>query len=507
MAGGRKPPALRACGYVRLSVLSEESTSIETQSREIAAYCEKNGWKYDPQRDLFADPGVSGSNRRVRRPKFEELMANLDRYDRIVVWKLDRFTRRLAELTAVIEELEKKRVALVSIQDNVDTSDPTKRLVIAVMGGLAEQEASNIKLRVKAAQETMAKSGRWKGGNRPYGWRSEPRVDGRGVKLVLVPEEAEVLRKAVRLAISGQGPGPIAKVLNADGHLSSKGNPWTDQAIKGILRSPLMVGWHEANGVVTRNEDGHPLVAHEPLISESDWNRVKKGLLTRSVVRPQKDGAMLSGLLFCGLCGGRMHGASSLTNASANYRCRNRYTLNKDCPGTSVKALPVDQLIGEVVLTILAESRSRKLAAKGLVEKQRDSQAEIDLLEDREAALIARMTRMREERNSGLWDYDGGSEHWASDFGKAKEDLERIRERLAELTIDDHHIIDIPDSWLNSTDVRKLWNRSSNTIRRQVVAALIERVEVGASSPEWRHRHLDASRIQITKWRVPQGAR
>ena len=96
MAKREKSPVVRAAGYARLSVASGDSTSIETQSRGIANFCKQQGWQFDPGTDLFKDVGKSGSKRDVKRPEFQDLMTKLDQYDRIVVWKLDRFTRRLA---------------------------------------------------------------------------------------------------------------------------------------------------------------------------------------------------------------------------------------------------------------------------------------------------------------------------------------------------------------------------------------------------------------------------
>jgi site-specific DNA recombinase len=112
MATRRAKSPLRAAGYVRLSVLTEETTSLQTQANDIETFCRKEGWVFDPMRDLFRDEGISGSKRRVRRPGYDALMDQLDRYDRVVVWKLDRFTRRIAQLADVLETFDEHEVAL-----------------------------------------------------------------------------------------------------------------------------------------------------------------------------------------------------------------------------------------------------------------------------------------------------------------------------------------------------------------------------------------------------------
>lgn len=500
----RKGPTgvLRAAGYVRLSVDDDQTTSIETQTREISDHIAANRWRFDPDVDLYVDAGKSGSNRKTVRPEFDRLMESLDQYDRIVVWKLDRFTRRLAQLTATIETLDDHDVALVAIRDNTDTSRRGDRLMINIFGSIAENEAATTSERVRAAQSTMAKTGRWKGGNRPYGWESVPRTDGPGVKLVLVPDEAAVLRKAADLAMAGSGPGPIAKALNAGGHRSATGLAWSPQAIKRILTSPLMVGWHEFNGAVTRDADSVPVVAHEPLLTETEWVDVRAGLATRRVVRPVKDGALLSGILYCGLCGGRMHGSSSLTNPRANYRCRNRYALNKDCAGTSVKALAVDQLIGETVLQILERPDGRRRAVRGIGKAVKQATGDLQRARTEEAALLARMQQMRDERTRGLWDYDGGADDWAVDFKRTQEQLAKARATLADADTGTT-VVMLPDGWADTDDGRAMWAAASNTERRQVVTAFIERIEIGARNPEYHGRRLDPARVKIVTWRVP----
>ena len=198
-----------------------------------------------------------------------------------------------------------------------------------------------------------------------------------------------------------------------------------------------------------------------------------------------------------------MQGASSTTYSGANYRCRNRYSLNKDCPGTSIKALPLDQLIGEVVIGYLSKDRSRKLAARGLKSRPEDERAELNILRQREANLLARSTRMREERLAGLWDFIGGNEAWSTDFAIVTNDMNQVSDRIAELTERDQLTIEIPESWLTVNDVRQLWESTTNLERRQAVTALIQRIEIAPTNPEWNRKHLDPSRVRIARWRVP----
>lgn len=126
-----------AAGYIRLSVLTEDTYSPETQRNAILRKCREYGWAIkdsnavlDPDEpikigggDFYVDLGFSGS-KGIHRPAYQALLANLDKYDYVVVYKLDRLTRKVSELGTVLDLFDKSRTALVGISDGVDTSTP-----------------------------------------------------------------------------------------------------------------------------------------------------------------------------------------------------------------------------------------------------------------------------------------------------------------------------------------------------------------------------------------------
>ena len=98
-------------------MLHEDSTSIKQQSDLIKKRCKFEGWKYDPEVDLYVDEGLSGSKKDVRRPAFERLLANRGKYDRIVVFRFDRLSRRMSELASTIEVLNEADIAVISVNE------------------------------------------------------------------------------------------------------------------------------------------------------------------------------------------------------------------------------------------------------------------------------------------------------------------------------------------------------------------------------------------------------
>ena len=140
---------LRAAGYARVSVVHEESTSIDQQIDAITEKCKREGWHFDPKKDLYIDEGLSGSKKNVTRPQFEKMISNASKYDRIVVFRFDRLSRRMSELATTIETLNEIRVAVVSINEGFGTDTDHGRLMANIMGSLSAGEAEALRQREK----------------------------------------------------------------------------------------------------------------------------------------------------------------------------------------------------------------------------------------------------------------------------------------------------------------------------------------------------------------------
>ena len=158
----------RAAGYVRVSTERQatEGLSLGEQERRLRAYAEARGWELV---ELYTDAGISG--KRDDRPALRRLLAQLDRFDTLIIPKLDRLGRSNRHLLDVFEQLEAADVQLVSVSEAIDTSTPIGKLLRSVLSAMAEFEADNISERVKAVTERRAREGGHHGGPRPYGYR------------------------------------------------------------------------------------------------------------------------------------------------------------------------------------------------------------------------------------------------------------------------------------------------------------------------------------------------
>lgn len=123
-------------GYARVST-QDQSADLQRDAL-AAAGCER----------VFVDEGASGAS--IRRPALDEALAALQPGDCLLVWKLDRLGRSLAHLVQLVDELGKRGIAFRSLSDPIDTTSAQGRLVLHIMGALAEFERALIAERTRA---------------------------------------------------------------------------------------------------------------------------------------------------------------------------------------------------------------------------------------------------------------------------------------------------------------------------------------------------------------------
>jgi DNA invertase Pin-like site-specific DNA recombinase len=123
-------------GYARVST-EDQNLSLQLDALR-AAGCSR----------VFCDEGISGITR--SRPALDRVLANLQRGDTLVTWKLDRLGRSLAHLIQIIDGLRRRRIGFCSLSEAIDTATPGGKLVFHVLGALAEFERELIAERTKA---------------------------------------------------------------------------------------------------------------------------------------------------------------------------------------------------------------------------------------------------------------------------------------------------------------------------------------------------------------------
>lgn len=160
--------------YTRVS--TDEQT-IQTQERELLAYCEFKGW--EPV--VFRDEGVSGS--KTSRPQFDKMMAAVraGEFGGVMCWRFDRMSRSLRHLLSILEELDESGIAFISVREQIDTSTPAGRLMFAMVGAFAQFERDVISQRTSATMQRLKAEGKRVSRERGFDWGQVSELRDRGL--------------------------------------------------------------------------------------------------------------------------------------------------------------------------------------------------------------------------------------------------------------------------------------------------------------------------------------
>jgi site-specific DNA recombinase len=298
-------PRKRCAVYCRVSSderLDQEFNSIDAQKEAGQAFVASQraeGWI--PVADDYDDPGFSGGH--TDRPALRRLLADIERgrIDIVVVYKIDRLTRSLADFSKMVEVFERHGVSFVSVTQQFNTTTSMGRLMLNILLSFAqfEREVTGERIRDKIA--ASKRKGMWMGGVPPLGYDVKDR------QLVINEREAAVVRRIFEEMLTLGSTTEIAANLNAEG-ITTKA--WTTQEgqtragaridkkyLYKLLRNRLYLGELSHKG------NWYP-GAHPAIIDHGLWGRVHEVLAqdahTRSVdtkIRSRTD-ALLRGLLY-----------------------------------------------------------------------------------------------------------------------------------------------------------------------------------------------------------------
>lgn len=248
----------RACVYTRVSTAEQaaEGYSIEEQERMCKAAIESKGWAYI---GTYSDPGVTG--RTMDRPGLQKMITaiNEKKIDAVVIYKLDRLSRKQRDTMTIIEDvLLKNDIALMSLNETLDTSTPWGRAMIGILSSFNQMESENIQMRTAMGRKAKVEKGGYAGGKPPIGYRV---IDG---ELVINPEEAEIVRLVFELRKSGMTLVGIADELNNRGYKTKKGGAFLHSAIQTILANEETYKGHYKYGKSSVDNQ------HEPILKEEE---------------------------------------------------------------------------------------------------------------------------------------------------------------------------------------------------------------------------------------------
>ncbi|EKS32133.1 recombinase family protein [Afipia clevelandensis] len=296
------PKTLRCAIYTRKSTehgLELEFNSLDAQREACEAYIKSQaslGWKVITQ--PYDDPAFSGGN--LERPALKQLLKDIDagKVDVVVVYKIDRLTRSLADFAKLVEAFDARSISFVAVTQQFNTTTSMGRLTLNVLLSFAqfERELSSERVRDKVA--ASRRKGKWTGGTVPLGY------EARDKKLVINSTEAETVRTIFRRYVELQSFGRLVADLDKRGIVTKRRNtkvkkfnggiPFTYGPLAHFLKNRIYIGETGHGGKWYPGE-------HKAIIDRKTFNKVQELLASgtnKRKIERSESGALLMGKLF-----------------------------------------------------------------------------------------------------------------------------------------------------------------------------------------------------------------
>jgi site-specific DNA recombinase len=304
-SGTRRSTRVRCAIYTRKSSeegLDQEFNSLQAQREACEAFISSQrheGWVCLPA--CYDDGGFSGAT--MDRPALQRLLADITarRVDIVVVYKIDRLTRSLADFAKIVEIFDTRDASFVSVTQQFNTTTSMGRLTLNVLLSFAQFEREVIGERIRDKIAASKQKGMWMGGVPPLGYRVEDR------KLVIIDSEVEIVRLIFRRYAELGSVRLLNEELEARG---IKSKSWTSAAGRRIGGKPfsrgalyLMLQNRIYRGEIVHKRQSHP-GEHLPIIDRPLWDAVEAQLVGN--VAERKSGtrtsqpSLLTGMLFDG---------------------------------------------------------------------------------------------------------------------------------------------------------------------------------------------------------------
>ena len=339
---GRSYKGKKCYLYTRVSTgMQVEGFSLDAQREKILSYV-----KYQEMQVVgeYSDEGKSGKNVEGR-PQFRQMLAdiedNKDGIDFVLVFKLSRFGRNAADVLYYLQQMQDNGVELICVDDNIDSSVDSGKLIISVLSAVAEIERENILVQTMEGRKQKAREGKWNGGFAPYGYQL---ING---ELHIAEDEADVIRVIFDKYIhTTMGVNAIADWLNVQGYVKKKRqnntlDTFAASFVKGVIDNPVYCGklayGRRSNEKIKGSRNQYHIVKqddymlsegiHDAIVSEDDWNLAHQKRLKNGVKQIKTHSLdhehVLSGILKCPICGTGMYG-------NVNRKKKNDGTYYKD---------------------------------------------------------------------------------------------------------------------------------------------------------------------------------
>src|SRR6266699_1341934 len=451
------------------------SDNIQIQIAEGEAYSAEKLWTVVIDPELTSDDDISASKFSTKpRPGYGRLIAAIEagQVEVIICTEMTRLYRRLEELLNLIKMAERTRLRGIWTTDDIGYDLSTPEGVHAAIAAInnAVLESAKLSKRQKRTKAAQARQGMYNGGGRPFGY------DKTGMELV--PEEVAILIEAKDRYLGGESMRDIVRDFYGRGVVSPYGKPWQIENFQRVLFNKRYVitdrHIHKVcqadckfpHGIRVHNEAEYPAL-WPAIFTQNEWDRMNSRRLAIVAQYPGKlKGTsrqyLLTGLLYCGLCGKPMVGSRRKVKGEyqRRYRCRSydNYGQRYGCGKIFRGADPLEAWITEAVLYRFDVPEVSRFLGHGE-----------DLTDD----LLATYQEAKAKLDQMVADYASGflsREEFAVAKTTAGGNLEVARQALARVQSRPTHF---PAS---GELIREAWATASVDWKHSVISLIVERI-------------------------------
>ena len=498
--------------YTRVSTsMQVDGYSLDAQKDKLRKYAEFQNMLVAGE---YCDEGKSGKNIEGR-PEFLRMLRDIesgkDGASFVLVFKLSRFGRNAADVLTSLQRMQDFGVNLICVEDGIDSSKDSGKLMISVLSAVAEIERENILVQTMEGRRQKAREGKWNGGFAPYGYKLE---EG---QLFINKEEAEVVRIIFDKYIhTTMGSKKIADWLNAHGYFKTcryndKQEAFTSPFLIGVIDNPiycgkLAYGRRRSEKIPgTRNQyrtvKTNDYMLHEAIISEEDWLAAQKQRENTSIRQPKTHSLehehILSGLLKCPICGSGMYGNVNRKKKKDGtyyrdyfyYACKHR--LHVDGKRCDYHHQWVEDVIDAAVEEIIRQLVNTPTFEQGLREKigsrldTADLDQEIEQLRKQLRQYIGTKDRISEQMDALTFDdphYDRKLQDLQTRQNKIYDQIASVESEIADTQI---RLENIQQNKVSADNVYqfllyfdKLYGKFSDIEKKTFMNSFIERIEI-----------------------------
>jgi len=369
------PGLTRAAAYARVSL--SKDAMIHSLSVQVSYYSDmiqgRPDWEYA---GVYADEALTGT--KDSRPEFQRLLADCraGKVDLVVTKSISRFARNTVTLLETVRELKALGIGVLFEEQGIHTLSADGELMLTILAGYAQEESLSVSENCKWRIRKNFKEGKPCGNIRMFGY------DFKDGKLVVISEEAEVVRMIFADYLSGMGKSAIVKKLTQLEIPTKCGRKWSESTVHDILANEKFLGdmclqkTHTVNHITKLQRPNRGELpkfyvkgSHEAIIDRTTFDAVQAEIARRAAKVRQQDRRPpneFSGMIRCGRCGmkfTRRINASGTKYARAAWACPTYIKRGKDQCGA--KRIPEEILKAKCVEVLgIAEYNADAFIAK-----------------------------------------------------------------------------------------------------------------------------------------------